>query len=84
MSTSHNQSHNKNEYMRKTQGYFRDEELKALRDAAVRSNRSVADLIREAIRRTWLPRARPEGPVALWDGESTATSVDHDRIFDKP
>lgn len=40
--------------MTKTQVYLREEELEALHAAAARSNRSVADLIREAIRRVWL------------------------------
>jgi hypothetical protein len=70
--------------MTKTQVYLRDDELKALHAAARRSDRSVADLIREAIRRTWLRPSQPDGPVALWDGEPTATSVDHDRIYDEP
>lgn len=69
--------------MTKTQVYLRDEELTALRHAAARSGRSVADLVRDAIRQVWL---RPEnaGPVALWSGPSPYTSVDHDRIYDEP
>ena len=44
--------------MEKTQIYLRKEELEALRQAAARSGRSVADLVREAIRKVWLkPRA---------------------------
>ena len=70
-------------YMTKTQVYLRDEELEALRRAASRSGRSVADLVREAIRRTWL-RSDGSGPVALWDGEPARTSVEHDSIYDKP
>ena len=70
-------------HMVKTQVYLRAEELAALHAAARRSGRSVADLVREAIRRIWL---RPEatGPVALWDGTPSRTSVDHDRIYDEP
>ena len=67
----------------KTQVYLPEDELKALHAAARRSGRSVADLIREAIRRTWL-RSRPAGPVGLWDGEPAATSIAHDRIYDEP
>jgi hypothetical protein len=69
-------------YMEKTQVYLRKEELDALRVAAARTGRSVAELIREAIRKTVL---RPEaaGPVALWDGEPKRTSVDHDSIYDE-
>lgn len=63
--------------------YLRKEELEALRAAAKRSGRSVADLIREAIRSTVLrPEAR--GPVAIWDGEPRRSSVEHDSIYDEP
>ncbi len=68
--------------MTKTQVYLRDEELEALRAAAARSGRSVADLVREAIRQRWLRSAG--GPVALWDGDSPHSSADHDRIYDEP
>jgi len=50
---------------------------------AARSDRAVADLIREAIRRVWLRPAR-QGPVALWNGPPKRTSVDHDSIYDNP
>src|SRR5579863_2135162 len=54
-------------HMEKTQVYLRKEELNALRKAAARSKRSVAALVREAIRKVVLmPPA--EGPVAIWDG----------------
>jgi hypothetical protein len=69
--------------MVKTQVYLGEEELDALHQAAERSNRSVADLIRDAIRRVWL-RPRGQGPVALWDGKPRRTSVDHDSIYDTP
>jgi plasmid stability protein len=67
--------------MEKTQVYLRKEELEALRAAAARSGRSVADLIREAIRKTVL-RPEAQGPVALWDGEARRTSGEHDSIYD--
>lgn len=69
--------------MVKTQVYLRREELEALHEAAGRSGRSVADLVREAIRRVWL---RPDagGPVALWDGVPARASIDHDSIYDQP
>jgi hypothetical protein len=68
--------------MEKTQVYLRKEELDALRKAAARSGRSVAALIREAVRKTVLaPRA--EGPVAIWDGEPKRSSVEHDSIYDE-
>jgi hypothetical protein len=69
--------------MTKTQVYLRREELDALHEAAGRSGRSVADLVREAVRRVWL-RGGASGPVALWDGPVTLSSADHDRIYDQP
>ena len=63
--------------MVKTQVYLGPEELEALHRVAAQSERSIADLIREAIRRVWLRPAR-EGPVGLWNGEPKRTSVDHD------
>jgi ribbon-helix-helix CopG family protein len=69
--------------MEKTQVYLRKEELDALREAAARSKRSVAALVREAIRKVvLLPPA--EGPVAIWDGEPKHSSIEHDRIYDEP
>ena len=68
--------------MVKTQVYLREEELEALQQTARRSGRSVADLVREAIRRVWL-RPSGRGPVALWDGTPTRTSIDHDAIYDE-
>jgi hypothetical protein len=69
--------------MEKTQVYLPKEELDALRKAAARSGRSVADLIREAIRKVVL-RPAASGPVALWDGEPRRTSLDHDSVHDEP
>jgi plasmid stability protein len=67
--------------MEKAQVYLPAEELAALRKAAARSGRSVADLIREAIRKQVL-RPPAKGPVALWDGEPKRTSVGHDSVHD--
>ncbi|MBM3355460.1 MAG: ribbon-helix-helix protein, CopG family [Betaproteobacteria bacterium] len=68
--------------MEKTQVYLRKEELAALRAAAARSGRSVAELVREAVRKAVLvPQAA--GPVALWDGEPRRSSVDHDSVHDQ-
>ena len=67
----------------KTQVYLGRDELDALHRVAARSNRKVAELIREAIRRVWL-RPGDGGPVGLWDGEPKRTSVDHDSIYDNP
>jgi len=69
--------------MEKTQVYLRKEELAALRKAAARSGRSVAELVRDAIRKVVL---KPEatGPVAIWDGEPKRSSIDHDSVHDEP
>jgi hypothetical protein len=70
--------------MVKTQVYLREEELVALREAAERSGRSVADLVREAIRRVWLrPGTERDGPVAIWDGKPKRTSSEHDSVHDE-
>jgi Ribbon-helix-helix protein, copG family len=68
--------------MEKTQVYLRKEELQALRAAASRSGRSVADIIREAIRKVVL-KPPIEGPVAIWDGEPRRTSIEHDSVYDE-
>jgi Holliday junction resolvase len=70
-------------YMEKTQVYLRKEELEALRQAAARSGRSIADLVRDAIRKVVL-KPQAAGPVAIWDGEPRRTSIDHDSIYDEP
>ncbi|HXT50148.1 MAG TPA: CopG family transcriptional regulator [Thermoanaerobaculia bacterium] len=69
--------------MVKTQVYLREEELEQLRTTARRSGSSVAELVREAVRRVWI-RPADQGPVALWDGEPSRTSVDHDSIYAAP
>lgn len=69
--------------MEKTQVYLRKEELAALREAAARSGRSVAELVRDAIRKTVL-RPKAAGPVAIWDGEPRRRSVEHDSVHDEP
>ncbi|MGQ0544240.1 MAG: CopG family transcriptional regulator [Betaproteobacteria bacterium] len=63
--------------------YLPKEELDALREAAARSGRSVAELVREAIRKTVL-KPRGAGPVAIWDGEPRRTSREHDSVHDQP
>lgn len=68
--------------MEKTQVYLRKEELDALRTAAARSGRSVAELIRDAIRKVVL-KPQADGPVAIWDGEPRRTSVEHDTVHDE-
>ena len=68
-------------YVEKTQVYLPKEELDALRKAAARSGRSVADLIRDAIRQVVL-KPPANGPVAIWDGEPKRTSLEHDTVHD--
>jgi hypothetical protein len=68
--------------MAKMQVYLSKDELEALRKAAVRSGCSVADLIRDAIRKAVL-KPQAAGPVAIWDGEPKRTSIDHDSVLDK-
>ncbi len=69
-------------YMETTQVYLPADELAALRKAAARSGRSVAELILEAIRKQVL-KPPAAGPVALWDGEPKRTSIDHDSGHDE-
>jgi hypothetical protein len=68
--------------MVKTQVYLPPEELAALHRTARRTGKSVAELVREAIRRVWL-RPEGKGPVALWDGPPRRTSMEHDSIYDE-
>ena len=68
--------------MVKTQVYLRKEELAALHEAAARSGRSIAELVREAVRKVVL-KPQAEGPVAIWDGEPRRTSVEHDTVHDE-
>jgi hypothetical protein len=67
--------------MKKTQVYLRKDELEALRAAAARSGRSVADVIREAIRKVVL-KPTTERAVAIWHGEPQRTSIEHDSVYD--
>ena len=69
-------------YMIKTQVYLREEELEALRKAAARSGCSVAELVRDAIRKVVL-KPDAAGPVALWDGEPKRPSTEHDSVHDE-
>ena len=69
--------------MEKTQVYLRKEELAALREAAARSGRSVAEVVRDAIRKVVL-KPQSVGPVAIWDGEPKRSSLDHDSVHDEP
>jgi len=70
-------------YMEKTQVYLRKEELDALRKVAARSGRSVAALVREAVRKVVLVPST-EGPVGIWDGVPKRSSMEHDSVHDEP
>jgi hypothetical protein len=69
--------------MEKTQVYLRKEELEALRKTAARTGRSIAGLIRDAIRKVVL-KPQATGPVAIWDGEPKRASIEHDSVHDEP
>jgi Ribbon-helix-helix protein, copG family len=69
--------------MQKTQIYLRKEELEALRKAAARSGRSVAEVVRDAIRKVVL-KPSASGPLAIWDGKPKRGSIEHDSIYDEP
>ena len=68
--------------MEKTQVYLRKEELDALRKAAARSGCSIAELVRDAIRRVVL-KPQATGPVAIWDGEPKRASIEHDSVHER-
>ncbi|HEY8205915.1 MAG TPA: CopG family transcriptional regulator [Myxococcaceae bacterium] len=67
----------------KTQVYFDETDLKALRRVAKRRGRPVAELIRDAVKTVLLP-GPAKGPVDLWNGPLNGTSVEHDAAFDEP
>ncbi len=69
-------------HMEKVQIYFGKEELQALRAAAARSGRSVAALVRDAVRKIVL-KPGATGPVAIWDGTPKHSSIEHDSIYDE-
>ena len=61
----------------------RVEELDALGKAGARSGRSMAELVRDAIRKVVL-KSQASGPVAIWDGEPKRASMEHDSVHDEP
>ena len=69
--------------MTKTQICLLEEELAALHRASKRTGKSVAQLVREAVRVVWL-RPDSRGPVGLWSGKVRRASSDHDSIYDEP
>jgi hypothetical protein len=74
---------NKVTYMEKIEVYLPKEELDALRKAAARSGRSVADVVRGAIRKFAL-KTQAGAPLPIWDGEPRRTSIEHDTVHDEP
>jgi hypothetical protein len=68
--------------MEKTQVYLRKEEIAALRKAATRTGRSMAELIRDAVRKAVL-KPSAAGPIAIWDGKPKRTSIEHDSVHDE-
>ncbi len=68
-------------HMKKTQVYLPEAEHDALLRISKETGRSLAALVREAVRDRWLRDPVP-GPVAIWDGEVGKTSVEHDSIYD--
>jgi hypothetical protein len=69
--------------MKKLQVHLPEEELDALRKAAARSGCSVAEPVRDAVRKVVLS-PQPDGPVAIWDGKPRRTSIEHDSVHDTP
>jgi aminoglycoside phosphotransferase len=71
--------------MTKTQVYLTEDDLGALHELSERTGKSVAELIREAIRTVWLrPSPGDLGPVSIWSGPIRRTSSEHDSIYDEP
>lgn len=60
--------------MIKTQVYFPEQDLAALHRAARKAGKSVAEMVREAVRRTWL-LPEVDGPIALWPGKLPRPAV---------
>lgn len=69
-------------YMTKTQVYLSEEDLSRLKKIARRMKRSLADLVREAVQKTWL-RTDIKGPVGLWKKPAAKTAIEHDSIYDE-
>ncbi len=69
--------------MTKTQVYLPEADLRALHRLAAKRRKSVAALIRDAVKRTYL-EPTVGGPVALFRGKAKRVSTDHDAIYDAP
>ena len=77
--------------MKKTQVYFRAEDLRALHRVARARKRPLAELIREAVEEKWLAPASPDprpgfSLIGLYRGPLPAgfSSDAHDGAFDEP
>ena len=77
--------------MKKTQVYFRADDLRALHKVAKEKKRPVAELIREAVQEKWLKPASADprpgfGMLGLYKGPvpDGFSSDDHDSAFDEP
>lgn len=68
-------------HMVKTQVCLPPDELEALHRIARQRRLTVAELVRQAVRRVWLS-APPAGPVGLWDGPFSGSSADRNGAFD--
>ena len=68
--------------MEKTQIYLGKGELDGLREAAARSKRSMAALVRDAIREV-VHKPPTAGLVAIWDGKRKRSSSEHDDVHDE-
>jgi metal-responsive CopG/Arc/MetJ family transcriptional regulator len=67
--------------MVRTQIYLPEEELKELHKVAKRQGKSVAQIVRSAVRKVWLtPSAN--SIVGLAESTKSLTSDDHDAIYD--
>jgi hypothetical protein len=69
--------------MKKIQVYICKGEVRALRNTAARAVRSVAAVVRAAIRKP-VAKAQPLGFVDIWDGALKRTSIEHDTVYDEP
>jgi hypothetical protein len=70
-------------HMEKIQVYLPKQELGALRKAARMTGRSVAEVVRDAIRKVVL-KPHASGFIGIWNGEMKRTSLEHDTVHDEP
>jgi hypothetical protein len=71
--------------MVRTQIYLPKEELSALHAIAQRRGTSVAQIVREAVRRVWIEDDTTGASiVGLASATKSLSSVEHDAIYDEP